>query len=385
MNEIVESPFGASRTTALAEHAGQGQVQAREVAELQTQYLMAQKFPRDERVAMDRIIGSFQRPTLAERAQYEYARGGTSITGPSIHAAQAIATQWGNIEFGWREVSRGVASDGVPFSEVQAFAVDLQSRVPSRIQFVVRHWRDTRQGGYKLKDERDIYELCANMAQRRKRACILSILPQDVVDSAMEQASLTLNSTADVSPEALKKMVEKFAAFGVTKVQIEKRIQRSLESISPAQVVGLRRIYASLSDDMSKPAEWFEGVESAEPREAAAAAVTAAVKAATPAKPKATPAATPTSKPSPTPEPAGATQTPPDELFPSAAQENAPAADSGRSAPVPSAWDLGRYAQAIQKSTDRDAAAVYLDEARTSLSTADYDALVETYRGKFPE
>lgn len=379
MNQLVESPFGASRGTALAEHAGQGQTQAREVAELQTQYLMAQKFPRDERVAMDRIIGSFQRPTLAERAQYEYARGGTSIVGPSIHAAQAIATQWGNIEFGWREVSRGVAVDGVPFSEVQAFAVDLQSRVPSRIQFVVRHWRDTKSGGYKLKDERDIYELCANMAQRRKRACILSILPQDVVDAAMEQSTLTLNSKADVSAEAMKKMVEAFSEFGVTKAQIEKRIQRSLESISPAQVVGLKRIYASLRDDMSKPGEWFEGFEKDEPRESAAAAVTAAVKAA-PAKPK--PARS--VRPDDTPEPSGASQVLPDELFPSAAPASAPAADPGPSSTLPG-WDLGRYKQAIQKSVDRDTAAVYLDEARSSLTSSEYDALVETYRGKFSD
>jgi len=338
MNEIVESPFGATQL-AKTESAGSGQMQSREVAELQTQYLMAQKFPRDEKAAMDRIIGSFQRPTLAERAQYEYARGGTSITGPSIHAAQAIATQWGNVEIGWREVSRGVGADKVPYSEVQAFAVDLQSRVPSRIQFVVRHWRDTKNGGYQLKDERDIYELCANMAQRRKRACILSILPQDVVDAAMDQASLTLNTRADVSPEAMKKMVEAFAEFGVTKEQIQKRIQRNLDSISPAQVVGLKRIYASLRDDMSRPSEWFEGVASDSPV-STLDAVREAAKPAVKAKPAEKPAASPK-------------------------------------------WTYEQFFTAIDAATDQEVAGLKLDEARGVMLEDQYELLVELYRSKF--
>jgi hypothetical protein len=261
VNELVESPFaaqGAGPSRAVAETAGARQGQSREVAETQTKYLMAQQFPRDERKAMDGIINAFSRSGLAERSQYQFSRGGSDIAGPSIHASQAIAQQWGNMEFGWRETSRNIGADGVPFSEVEAFAIDLQSRVPSRITFIVKHWRDTKAGGYKLKDERDIYELCANQAQRRKRACILSVLPQDVIDSAMEQADVTLKARADTSPEAMAKMVAAFVEFGVSKEQIEKRIQRRLDAITPAQVVSLKRIYASLRDDMSTAAEWFE-------------------------------------------------------------------------------------------------------------------------------
>jgi hypothetical protein len=258
MNDMVESPFGVRTASALQETAGARQSQSRELAETQTKYLMAERFPRDERAAMDRIINAFSRRGLAERSQYQFSRGGTDISGVSIHAAQSIAQGWGNIEFGWRELSRGVAQDGKPFSEVEAFAVDLQSRVPSRITFIVSHWRDTKSGGYKLKDERDIYELCANQAQRRKRACILSVVPQDVIDTAMQQAETTLKASADTSPEAMAKMMGAFEPFGVTKEHIEKRIQRRLDAITPAQVVSLKRIYASLRDDMSTPSEWFD-------------------------------------------------------------------------------------------------------------------------------
>ena len=112
-----------------------------------------------------------------------------------------------------------------------------------------------------LRDERDIYELCANQAQRRVRACLEAIIPGDVVDVAMTQTDRTLKSKADTSLEAMAKMVEAFTEFGVTKEQIEKRIQRRLSAISPAQVVTLKRIYASLRDGMSEPSEWFEAIE----------------------------------------------------------------------------------------------------------------------------
>jgi hypothetical protein len=219
---------------------------------------MAERFPRDEVAAMDRILNAFSRPTLAEKAAYQFARGGSDIAGPSIRAAEAIAQQWGNMDSGWREMQRGTDASGVPFSEVEAFCVDLQARNTKRLTFIVRHWRDTKQGGYKLKDERDIYELCANQAQRRLRACILASIPGDVTEAAMQQADVTLKSKADTSPEAMQKMVAAFADFGVQREHIEKRIQRRIDAITPAQVVSLKRIYVSLRDDMSVAADWFE-------------------------------------------------------------------------------------------------------------------------------
>lgn len=240
------------------ENLGAMAVQSREMSETQAKYMMAQNFPRDVIGSMDRILNAFTRPNLAEKSQYQFARGGSDIVGPSIRAAEAIAQQWGNMEFGFRELSRAVGADGVPYSDVEAFAVDLESRNRRPLQFIVKHWRDTRSGGYKLKDERDIYELIANNAQRRVRACILAMIPGDVIDSAMQQAEVTLRTKADTSPQAMMKMVESFAEFGVNKEQIEKRIQRRLDAIQPAQVVMLKRVYASLRDDMSTPADWFD-------------------------------------------------------------------------------------------------------------------------------
>jgi hypothetical protein len=258
MNDLVESPFGDEARKNVTESAGARQDQSRELAEMQVVFMMAQRFPRDPVKAMDRILNAFTRTTLAEKSQYQYARGGTDIRGPSIKAMEAIAAEWENVDAAWRIRSRGVDARGIPYSEVEAVAVDMQTRTRKRIGFIVSHWRDTKQGGYALKDERDVYELCANMAQRRVRACLEAVIPGDVVDAAMAQADATLKAKADTSAEAMGKMIEAFASFGVTKEQIEKRIQRRLDAITPAQVVSLKRIYASLRDEMSQPSEWFD-------------------------------------------------------------------------------------------------------------------------------
>jgi hypothetical protein len=79
-----------------------------------------------------------------------------------------------------------------------------------------------------------------------------------VIEAAVAQCRITLSASADTSPEAQKVLLERFAEFGVTKAQIEKRIQRRLDAIQPAQVVMLRGVYRSLKDGMSNAADWFE-------------------------------------------------------------------------------------------------------------------------------
>lgn len=226
---------------------------ARAVAEVQAALLVARMNPRDPVRAMDRILNACTRPTLANSAIYYYSRGGAEITGPSIRLAEALAQGWGNIQYGLRELSQ---KNGV--STVAAYAWDVETNTRREIQFQVALRRDTKRGSYELKDGRDIYALVANQGARRLRSCILSVIPGDVVDAALQQCAATMKANVDLSPEAIGKLLEAFAAFGVTKAQIEKRIQRRIDTILPAQVINLRAIYVSLRDGMSTKDEWFE-------------------------------------------------------------------------------------------------------------------------------
>lgn len=245
------NPFAVATTTAT--NAAAEADAARAVAEVQAAMIIAQRFPRDERVAFDRVVTAFQRPSLAEHALYAYARGGTEITGPSIRAAEAIAQAWGGIEFGIRELEQRPGE-----STVQAYAWDLQSNTRSVTVFQVKHERHTRNGVTRLMDPRDVYELVANQGARRMRARILAIIPADVVDAAVKETEKTLRAKVDVTPERIASLAEKFATFGVPKEAIEKRIQRRLDTITPSQMLALAKIYNSLQDGMSAPADWFD-------------------------------------------------------------------------------------------------------------------------------
>lgn len=265
MNEVIEytdehdqvdsapaNPFGQLKPA----HAGGALAEAgqqREIAEVQAAMIIAKRFPRDPIAAMDRILQACTRPTLAEGALYSYSRGGSDITGPSIRLAEVAAQAWGNVQFGIRELEQRPGK-----STVEAFAWDVETNTRQVKVFQVEHMRHTSRGAYKLTDARDIYELVANNGARRLRACILGVIPGDVIEAAVKQCERTMRASADTSPEGLKKLAAGFEPFGVTQAHIEKRCQCRLEAIRPAQVVMLRKVWASLRDGMSSPSDWFD-------------------------------------------------------------------------------------------------------------------------------
>lgn len=251
MNAIA-NPFEGQTPRAATNAVAQSD-QQRQIAEVQAALMIARMNPRDPIVAMDRILNACARPGLAESALYSYARGGSNITGPSIRLAEAMAQAWGNMQFGIRELEQRNGE-----STVQAFAWDVETNTRREVTFQVSHIRQTKTDRKLLTDPRDIYEMVANQGARRLRACILAVIPGDVTEAAVNQCEVTMKAKADTSPDAMHKMVEAFGAFGVTKDQIEKRIQRRLDAIQPAQVVNLKKIYASLRDGMSVAADWFD-------------------------------------------------------------------------------------------------------------------------------
>ncbi len=246
----VRNPFGESITAPAG--ASANALAQREVAEIQGALLIAQRFPRNPVQAMDRILAACCRPSLAEHATYQYNRGGVEVTGASIRLAEEMARSWGNVLSGLSELSR---SDG--YSEVLAYAWDLETNFRDEKRFQVKHWRDTKNGGYKLTEERDIYETIANAGARRKRSCILAIIPEDVQEAALEQCEATLKAKVDVTPLRIKSLTDGFAEFGVSLAQLEARLGRRVDSITPAGVLQLRKIYTSLRDGLSTPEQWF--------------------------------------------------------------------------------------------------------------------------------
>lgn len=230
--------------------------QTRELAETLAAVQMAKAFPRDMIAVREDVKRECMRPKLAQQAVYTYARKGATapITGPSIRLAEVLTRCMTNIDAGWREIEQDAEC-----VKCEAFAWDKERNSRHCVTFTVSKFRHTRQGDYFLTDPRDIYEKCANEAARRKRACILAVVPGDVVDEAVDQCGKTLAASVDVTPEGVKKLLAAFKDFGVSKSDIERRIQRKAETILPAQVVDLRNVYNALKDGMGTKDDYFKG------------------------------------------------------------------------------------------------------------------------------
>ena len=244
----------------MAPSAGAGHALAsvdefRAIAEVQASMAIAKRFPRDEFLAYTRIMNACKRPSLAENAAYAYPRGGTTVTGPSIRLAEVLANAWGNIDYGYREVGSGPG-----YTDVEAYAFDKESNSRSCRTFRVAHKRSARGKLTDLTDPRDVYELVANQASRRIRACILQIIPGDVTEEALKVCEATIKKAGGDVPviDRIRKMAVAFQDFGVTTEMLERRLGHKLDSAIEQELVQLRRIYNSIRDGAAKREEFFE-------------------------------------------------------------------------------------------------------------------------------
>ena len=266
-NITATSIVATPRQNSLMQSSSAQALVQRTLGEVQVAVMMAKQFPRDKIMAKEKLVNDCCSEGLAALSLYSYARGGTEITGPTIRLAEAAKRAWGNMQSGWREISRTKGADGVGISEIEAFAWDAENNTRESLALFVRHWRDTKKGGYALTDERDIKELLANQAKRIERGCILNSIDGDMIEAALAQVATTLTTKVQVTPERVAAMVKAFADYNVTQAQIEKRIQRRIDAMNPALLISLTKIYNSLKDGMSKSADWFESEEIADDQE----------------------------------------------------------------------------------------------------------------------
>lgn len=240
----VEKPLGV---TAQAEVS-------RAAQEVQAALVIAKKFPRDPNTAYTKIIESCKRLSLAQRAVYKYPRGGEVVTGPSIRLAEVLAQAYGNLDFGIRELER---KNGASLAE--SYCWDMETNLRVTKQFEVPHEIQLKGGKKKrLTDPRDVYEHVANNGARRLRACILGVIPGDIVESAVDQCKKTV-AKGDGEPlgDRIRKMVAAFKEFGVSQEMIEEKLGHSVDLTTAEELVDLVAVYTALKDKQAKRSDFF--------------------------------------------------------------------------------------------------------------------------------
>lgn len=226
----------------------------RAAQEIQAAMVIAKKFPRDINASYSRIMQACKRVGVAETAEYAYPRGDTTVGGPSIRLAEVLAQNWGNIDYGIIELEQKLGE-----SNMMAYAWDLETNSRQTKVFTVKHERHTKRGGTMfLSDPRDIYEMTANQGARRLRACVLGIIPKDIVDDALKTCSETLSgSHKEPIGDRIKKMASAFSDYNVSIQMIEARLGHKLGTTSETELIALRKIYLAIKDNMASVDSYF--------------------------------------------------------------------------------------------------------------------------------
>ena len=238
--------------------------EARAVAEVKAQVLMSRQFPRDAQLSCERILNECKRPTLAEAAVYTFPRGKEAVSGPSIRLAEVMARNWGNNTFGLEVLERKRGAGGVGYSVIRAFAWDLETNTYISRQFELKHWRSTKSGGYPLTDDRDIYELEANMGSRRMRACILQMIPGDVTAAAVAACRMTTSSglsskMSDPKERAtvVAATVKVYEKMGVALKDLEDYLAARVNDWTADHMLRLKELKNSIDDGVTAIGEVF--------------------------------------------------------------------------------------------------------------------------------
>lgn len=233
----------------------QQSMMTRQAQEVQAAMVIAKQFPRDEFQAFGKIMKACDRRLLAENAVYEYPRGGQKVSGPSIRLAEVLAQNWGNLDYGVMELEQKNGE-----STVMAYAWDLETNTRQTKIFSVKHERKARGSITKLTDPRDIYELVANQGARRVRACVLGVIPGDIVDAAVARCHETLVSGhTEPLEDRIRKALEHFKKqYGVTKEMLEKYLGSNADAWTENDFVRIRKVFTSLKDGMAKKEDYFD-------------------------------------------------------------------------------------------------------------------------------
>jgi len=171
-----------------------------------------------------------------------------------------LARCWTHINYGTKELSRN-DRDGV--SEIQAYALDLESLVRVESTFILPHRKSLKGGNFKLLvDLGQIYENNANAGARRVRECIMNVLPFGFVARAAElcQETLTRMDSGELNTRVTK-VIADFARGNIDRGMLETKIGQPVAAWTAEELVELEVLFASLKRKEISRDEAFPAAE----------------------------------------------------------------------------------------------------------------------------
>ena len=256
------------------------QMDAIEKANVDVQVSTAKQFPRNvTRAIQNSIVMATIDPETAQMMRYALPRGGKPITGPSVHLAKLIVSNWGNIRAEAKVVQ---ITDSQVVSRGTCW--DLENNVATAIE-VRRNIKG--KNGQRFSD--DMITVVGNAANSIAfRNAVFSVIPKAVTDKVYRAAQECI--TGDLSDEA--KLLQKRTnclkffndEYGITEEEVIKLCgKQTVNQIKADEIALMLGIYQSLKDGDTTVEEVMEPIRKEKKKDDIAAA---AVEAATHGKAK---------------------------------------------------------------------------------------------------
>lgn len=230
-------------------------------ARIQSAYIMALQKPRNEDQARVNIIEACKRPEFAKLVEFSKPVGGRKIKGPSIRFAELALREWGNIDSDIQVVFEDAQIRRVKVRELDlernsSFSSDInvnktvERKNPVDREIVGERINTQGEKVYiVLATEDEFANKAGSLISKAIRNEGLRLIPQDIIDEAIETARQTLKDQDARDPNAAKKAVlDSFATIGIKPIELERYLGHGLDTIAPAELEDLRRVYRSIRD-----------------------------------------------------------------------------------------------------------------------------------------
>lgn len=232
-----------------------------EKANVDAQVATAKQYPRDIQKCVNNSIAiATMDYETAQSMGYALPRGGKPITGPSVHLAKLVVSNWGNMRTEAKVVQvtdKEVVSRGI--------AWDLESNTAS--SFEVRR-KIIGKSGQRFND--DMITVTGNAANAiAYRNAVLSVVPKGIVEKVYRAAQEYI--TGDLSDET--KLIKKRKAivdgfninYGITEEEVAKLAGKAkIEAVKAEQIATLIGFAQSLKDGDTSVDDLMKNIRQAE-------------------------------------------------------------------------------------------------------------------------
>lgn len=252
---------GGEMTAHRAADTGTTTAVARTRYEMEAAIVLAKQDPRNEAQAIEKLKRSCGRVGFALDAEFEFSRGGSDVTGPSVKFAREAARCWRHIRYGLHIYS----SDGDQV-HIRGYAFDAESGAFTELEDRFEKLVERKQSGggtqWVIPNERQLRELIFRRGAILERNCILKMMPPDQVEDCITATRATIHKWGAEALKADRKgsiqlMQKAFRKIGVTPEMLDQYLGIEIRQITTEQYVKLKRVYKGIEEGQTSIDEHF--------------------------------------------------------------------------------------------------------------------------------